>query len=63
MLTMLPGVPVSRQRFAAACIMYQVPFRLLSTTAFQPLGLMSSAAFGNWPPALLTCTSRRPKCA
>jgi len=43
MLTMLPGVPASRQRRAAACIMYQVPLRLLSMTAFQPLGLMSSA--------------------
>ncbi|EWS65237.1 hypothetical protein Y695_01518 [Hydrogenophaga sp. T4] len=36
---MLPRVPVPCQRRAIACIMYQVPFRLVSITAFQPLTL------------------------
>ena len=61
MLTMLPGIFSACQRLAAACIMYQVPLRLVSMTASQPLTLKSIAACGYWPPALLTRASRRPK--
>src|SRR5207244_2136290 len=60
MLAMLPGCLRSRQRCAAACIMYQVPFRLVSMTAFQPFTEKSIAACGNCPPALLTRPSMRP---
>ncbi|EWS62704.1 hypothetical protein Y695_04064 [Hydrogenophaga sp. T4] len=61
MLTMLPGRPCSTQRLAAPCIMYQLPLRLVSITAFQPLTLKSIAWAANWPPALLTSTSTPPK--
>ena len=60
MLTMLPGCLWSRQRCAAVCIMYQVPFRLVLMTAFQPFTEKSIAACGNCPPALLMRLSRRP---
>src|SRR5512134_894566 len=40
-LTITPGCPRSIQHRAASCIMYQVPLRLVSRTAFQPLGVMS----------------------
>ena len=33
----VPPPAAATQRFAASCIMYQVPFRLVSMTAFQPL--------------------------
>jgi hypothetical protein len=60
MLMMQPGWSWSRHCRAAACIMYQDPVRLVSMTAFQPLGVMSSAGAANWPPALLTRTSSFP---
>src|ERR1700736_2358138 len=60
MLTMLPGCLWSRQRFAEACIMYQVPFKLVSITAFQPLIEKSIEFCGNCPPALLMRPSTRP---
>ena len=41
---------------------WKEPVRLVSTTARQPLGLISAAAALNWPPALLTRRSR-PSCA
>ena len=59
-LTIAPPRPAAIQRRAAACIISQVPVRLLSTTARQPFGLMSIAALANWPPALLTTTSSAP---
>ena len=61
MLTTEPVRPASRQRLPAAWVMYQVPFRLVSMTAFQPLWLKSMAACGNWPPALFTSMSKPPK--
>src|SRR5882724_3908707 len=60
MLTMLPGCLWSRQRCAAACIMYQVPLRLVLMTAFQPFTEKSIAGCGNCPPALLIRLSMRP---
>ena len=43
MLTMLPGYLLPRQCCAAACIMCQVPFRLVLMTAFQPFTAKSIA--------------------
>ena len=40
--------------------MYQVPFRLVLMTVFQPFTEKSIAACGNCPPALLTRLSSRP---
>jgi hypothetical protein len=41
--------------------MLNVPVKLVSITAFQPLDLMSAAFEGNWPPPLLTRKLRPPK--
>ena len=57
MLTMLPGCLAARQCRAALCIMLNVPVRLVSMTARQPLSVKSIAACGNCPPALLTSRS------
>ena len=38
----------------------KVPFRLMPTTVFQPLAVMSSTLARKDAPALLTMTSRRP---
>ncbi len=42
-------------------VMVQVPCRFRSTTARQPLSEMALGNDGNWPPALLTRQSTRPK--
>jgi hypothetical protein len=41
-----PGLAAAIHRLAAVCIMYQVPVRLVSMTAFQPLGEKSIAGWG-----------------
>ena len=45
---------------AAAWVISQVPWTLRSITVRNPFGLIASAGLRNWPPALLTRTSRRP---
>jgi hypothetical protein len=57
--TMLPPSPSSIW-FPNTCVMFQVPVRLVSITAFQPFGLKWRAGCGYWPPALLTSTSIFP---
>ncbi len=54
------SVAVIAPALAAACIMNHVPFRLVFTTAFQPLTEKSIAGCGNCPPALLISMSTRP---
>ena len=45
---------------AAAWVISQVPVTLSSITVRKPLAEIDSAGARNWPPALLTSTSRRP---
>ena len=49
---MLPGWRSIRCRMKRLQT-FQVPFRLRSMTARQPLSLMSKGCAWNWPPALL----------
>ena len=71
----LPGIPLWGERVtlrtlpppwgmkalvAAAWVISQVPMTLRSITVLKPFGLIASAGLRNWPPALLTRTSRRP---
>ncbi len=48
-------------RVATSRVTKNVPLRLLRMTASQPRGDICSAGLGNWPPALFTSTSMRPK--
>ena len=52
-LTMLP-VRRSIRCFMKRLQTFQVPFRLRSMTARQPLSLIANGCAWNWPPALLT---------
>ena len=45
---------------AAAWVICQVPCTFSSITVRKPFGVIASAGLRNWPPALLTSTSRRP---
>ena len=71
----IPGIPLWGERVtlrtlpppcgmkalvAAAWVISQVPWTLRSITVRKPFGVIASAGLRNWPPALLTSTSRRP---
>ena len=71
----IPGIPLWGERVtlrilpppagmnafvAAAWDISQVPVTFSSTTVRKPFGEIASAGERNWPPALLTRTSRRP---
>ena len=71
----IPGIPLWGERVtlstlpppcgmkalvAAAWVISQVPWTLRSITVRKPFGVIASAGLRNWPPALLTRTSRRP---
>jgi hypothetical protein len=71
----IPGIPLWGERVtlstlpppcgmkalvAAAWVISQVPSTLSSITVRKPFGVIDSAGARNWPPALLTNTSRRP---
>ena len=58
-LTMAPE-PASAIGPMKRLVTFQVPLRLRSTTARQPLSEMVLGRPGNWPPALLTRKSTRP---
>ncbi len=60
-LTIAPERCGIMARVATSRVMKKVPFRLLRITASQPRGEMCIAGEGNWPPALLTSRSMRPK--
>ena len=70
----IPGIPLCGERVtlrtlpppwgmkalvAAAWVISQVPWTLRSITVRNPFGVIASAGLRNWPPALLTSTSRR----
>ena len=58
-LTMEP-VPASAMGTMKRLVMFQVPLRLRSTTARQPLSEMAVGVAGNCPPALLIRWSTFP---
>ncbi len=59
-LRILPPPPGMNAFVAAACDISQVPVTFSSITVRKPFGEIASAGERNWPPALLTRTSRRP---
>ena len=59
-LTTLPERCGMKALVAAAWVICQVPWTLSSITVRKPFGVIASAGLRNWPPALLTSTSRRP---
>ena len=59
-LRILPPPAGMKALVAAAWDISQVPVTFSSTTVRKPFGEIASAGERNWPPALLTSTSRRP---